>query len=71
MISAGLQVGSSPANSPIVPKHFVILQSGEIPVLILNESSFEANLVFSFSEEAANEGTHCADVCQAAPGWLQ
>ena len=71
MISAGLQIDTSPANPPIVLKHCVILQSGETPVLMLNESSFKANLVFSFSEEAANEGTHCAGACQAASGWLQ
>ena len=63
MVSAGLQIDISPANPPIVPKHCVVLQSGETPVLILNESSFEDNLVFPFSEEAANEGSHCACAC--------
>lgn len=63
MVSAGLQIDISPANPPIVPKHCIVLESGETPVLILNESSFEANFIFPFSEEAANEGTHCACAC--------
>lgn len=53
IISAGLQMDISPADLPTVSKHCVILKSGETLVLTLNESSLEAHLVYSFSEEAA------------------
>lgn len=70
MALAGLQIDISHANLPLVPKHCIILQSGETLALMINESSFKTNLVFSFSEEAGNEGTYSAGACQEAPSWL-